>query len=319
MKAAVQTGYGALELRDVERPAPEPGQVLVRVRASSLNAVDWYGFTGRPWLARPMTGLRGPKSPELGHDFAGVVEAVGEGVAGLAAGDRVFGSAAGAFAEYVVPREIVGPMPEGVSFEDAATVPLAGFTALQGLRDHGNLQPGHRVLVNGASGGVGTFAVQIARALGAEVHGVCSSRNVEQARRLGAERVFDYTREDFTRSGERYDLLFDNAGNRSWRSMRRVVARDGAVVLCGGDRGKRLLGPLGHIVRAKLAARLGGPAARFFIAKPNLDDLAVLRELMQAGRLQAVVEERYELARLGDALRRLGAGHLRGKLVITVP
>jgi NADPH:quinone reductase-like Zn-dependent oxidoreductase len=319
VKAALHTRYGALEVRDVQRPALEPGRVLVRVHASSLNAVDWYGFTGRPYVARPMTGLRGPRSTELGHDFAGVVEEVGDGVADLTTGDRVFGSAAGALAEYVVPGEVVARMPAGTSFDEAATVPLAGFTALQGLRDRGGVERGQRVLVNGAAGGVGTFAVQIAKALGAEVHGVCSSRNVEQTRTLGAERVFDYTREDFTRSGERYDVLFDNAGNRSWRSMRRVVARGGAVVLCGGDRRKRMLGPLGHILRAKLAAKLGGPEARFFIANPNVQDLETLRKLVDTGGLRPVIEQRFALAQLEAAFVQIAAGHARSKIVVTVP
>jgi NADPH:quinone reductase-like Zn-dependent oxidoreductase len=266
-----------------------------------------------------MTGLRGPRSTELGHDFAGVVAEVGDGVADLTTGDRVFGSAAGALAEYVVPGEVVARMPAGTSFDEAATVPLAGFTALQGLRDRGGVERGQRVLVNGAAGGVGTFAVQIAKALGAEVHGVCSSRNVEQTRTLGAERVFDYTREDFTRSGERYDVLFDNAGNRSWRSMRRVVARGGTVVLCGGDRRKRMLGPLGHILRAKLAAKLGGPEARFFIANPNVQDLETLRKLVDTGGLRPVIEQRFALAQLEAAFVQIAAGHARSKIVVTVP
>src|SRR5205823_878187 len=189
-----------------------------------------------PYVARPLMGLRKPKSSELGGDFAGVVEAIGDGVDDFEAGDEVYGCESGAFAECVVTTKAVERKPANLSFEEAAAVPLAGFTALQGVRDHAVVQPGQKVLVNGASGGVGTFAVQIAKALGAEVHAVCSTRNVEQARELGADRLFDYTSEDFTRSGERYDVLFDNAGNRSWSSMRRVLAPHGTVVLVGGPR-----------------------------------------------------------------------------------
>ncbi len=318
MRAALVRNYRTLEAAEVERPEPAAGDVLVRVRATSLNAVDWYGFAGRPYLARPLMGLRRPKSSELGADFAGVVEAVGDGVAAFAPGDEVYGSQGGAFAEYVIANKAVAPKPRNLSFAEAAAVPLAGFTALQGLRDHGALEPGQRVLVNGASGGVGTFAVQVARALGAEVDAVCSTRNIEQARALGAARVFDYAREDFTRSGARYDILFDNAGNRSWRSMRRVLEPDGRVVLVGGPREKRLLGPLGHVARVTLLARLGARTAGFFIAKPNGADLATLCTLVEAGLVKPVVERRYSFAQIAEAMRAMGEGHARGKLVVTL-
>ena len=316
MKAAVHTGYGAVEVREVERPAPGEGEVLVRVHASSLNAVDWYGYSGRPYFGRLMSGLRGPKAPELGHDFAGVVESLGAGVDGFAPGDEVFGSAHGAYAEYVVAGEKVAPKPRSLSFDEAATIPLAGYTALQGLRDHGGVQRGTRVLVNGASGGVGLFAVQIAKTLGAHIDAVCSTRNVEQARAHGADRVFDYTREDFARSGERYDVLFDNAGNRSWAATRRVLGADGTVVLVGGPRNP-MFGPLGHIVRAKLAAKAGRRRAVFFIAKPNRADLETLRELAEAGSLRPVIQERYDLAQVADAFRAMD-GHARAKIVVTM-
>ena len=237
-------------------PEPGEGELLVRVHATSLNAADWYAFSGRPYVARPLMGVRRPRSSETGIDFAGVVAAVGDGTTGFAVGDAVYGCQNGAFAEYVLVAKAVARKPANLSFEEAAAVPVAGVTALQGLRDHGGGRPGQKVLVNGAAGGVGTFAVQIAKALGADVHAVCSTRNVEQTRELGATRVFDYTREDFARSGERYDVLFDNAGNRSWRSMRTVLASDGTVVLVGGPREKRWFGPLGHIARARLAATL---------------------------------------------------------------
>jgi NADPH:quinone reductase-like Zn-dependent oxidoreductase len=316
MKAALAPTYGSLVMREVEKPEPGEGEVLVRVHATSLNAVDWYGVNGRPYFARAMTGLRKPKSSEAGSDFAGVVEAVGAGVDGLVPGDEVYGSQGGAFAEYVVASKAVGPKPANLSFEEAAAVPVAAFTALQGLRDHGGVRPGQTVLVNGASGGVGTFAVQVAKALGATVHAVCSARNVAQARELGADRVFDYTHEDFTRSGERYDVLFDNAGNRSWRSMCRVLAPNGTVVLVGGPR-KRVLGPLGHIIRIMLASKLSGRKAQFFIAKPNRDDLAALRDLIEAGKVKPVIEQRYELAQIDKAMREMN-GHARAKRVVTV-
>jgi NADPH:quinone reductase-like Zn-dependent oxidoreductase len=318
MRAALLARYGSLELIEVEKPTPAPGQLLVRVRATSVNAVDWYGYSGRPYAARPLMGIRKPKSSELGGDFAGVVEAIGDGVEGFAPGDEVFGCDSGAFAEYVVVDDVVEPKPANLSFDEAAAVPVAGFTALQGLRDHAGVQPGQKVLVNGAAGGVGTFAVQVAKALGAEVHAVCSTTNVEQARELGADRVFDYTREDFTRSGVRYDVLFDNAGNRSWASMRRVLEPNGTVVLVGGPRQKRLLGPLGHIVRVKLAARFGSRTALFFIAKPNRTDLAALRDLIETGKVKPVIEQRYDLAQITTAMHELNDGHARAKIVVTV-
>jgi NADPH:quinone reductase-like Zn-dependent oxidoreductase len=318
MKAARVEKYGSIAVGDVEKPAPAVDEVLIRVHATSVNAVDWYGFKGRPYAGRLLMGLRKPKSSELGGDFAGVVEAVGDAVDDFEPGDEVYGCDGGTFAEYVVATPVVERKPANLSFEEAAAVPVAGFTALQGLRDHGGVQPGQLVVVNGASGGVGTFAVQIAKALGAEVHAVCSTHNVEQARQLGADRVFDYTSEDFTRSGVRYDVFFDNAGNRSWRSMRRVLAPDATVVLVGGPRHRRLLGPLGHIVRIKLAARLGRRTASFFIAKPNRADLAVLRDLLEAERVRPVVEQRYELAQIAEAMRWMGEGHARGKTVVTV-
>jgi NADPH:quinone reductase-like Zn-dependent oxidoreductase len=316
MKAAVAPRYGSLVIREVPRPEPAAGEVLVRVHATSLNAVDWYGLNGRPYAARPLMGLLKPKSSEGGSDFAGVVEAVGVDVEDLAPGDQVYGCQGGAFAEYVVAGRAVERKPANLSLEEAAAVPVAAFAALQGLRDHGGVKPGQQILVNGASGGVGTFAVQIAKALGASVHAVCSTRNVDQAQELGADRVFDYTREDFTRGGARYDVLFDNAGNRSWLSMRRVLAPSGTVVLVGGPR-KRLLGPLGHVIRITLASKLSGRKAVFFIAKPNRDDLATLRDLIEAGEVTPVIEQRYELAQVADAMRAMN-GHARAKIVVTV-
>jgi len=317
MKAVVVERYGRLEQEEVPKPTPAADEVLVRVRAAAVNALEWYMVSGRPWLARPMTGIRRPRSPEFGSDFAGVVEAVGDGVSGLAAGDDVYGSRHGALAEYVVATA-VERMPASLSFEEAAAVPVAGLSALQGLRDHGGVRPGRKVLVNGAAGGVGTFAVQIAAALGAEVHAVCSAGNVGQSEALGASRVYDYEREDFARSDERYDVVLDVAGNRSWRSTRRVLVPDGIVVLVGGPRGRRLAGPLGHVARILLAARLGRRRATFFIAKPNRADLTALRELIESGHVRPVIERRYELDELGDAIEAMRSGHASGKHVVTV-
>ena len=254
----------------------------------------------------------------IGHDFAGTVEAVGKDVTDLQPGDDVFGGASDRFAEYVCAQKGVALKPANLTFEEAAAVPVAALSALQGLRDHGQLQPGQKVLVNGASGGVGTFAVQIAKALGADVTAVCSTRNVEQARSLGADRVIDYTREDFTRGGERYDVILDVSGTKSWSRYRRVMNPDATLVMVGAPKTNRLLGPLGHIIRLKLAAWRGSQKAVFFIAKFNRPDMDVLRELLESGKVKPVVEKRYELSEVADALRYLGEGHAQGKLVIKV-
>ena len=322
MKAVIRDKYGppdVLRLQEVEQPELTDDAVLVRVRAASVNRVDWYDVTGTPWIARPMTGLRGPKSRPTGRDFAGTVEAVGKDVTDLRPGDDVFGGkkGGGSFAEYVcVPTE-VARKPVGLTFEEAAAVPVAALTALQGLRDHGELQPGQKVLVNGASGGVGTFAVQIAKALGAEVTAVCSTRNVEQARSLGADHVIDYTREDFTRSGRRYDVILDVAGTKSWSQCRHVLNANATLVIVGG-KGSRLMGPLGHILKMRVAALRGSQKAVFFVAKLHGPDLDVLRELLESGDVKPVVERRYELGEVADALRYMGEGHAQGKLVINV-
>jgi NADPH:quinone reductase-like Zn-dependent oxidoreductase len=321
MKAVLRKDYGepeTLELGEAARPELKDDSVLVRVQASSVNRLDWYFTTGRPWIARLQLGLRAPKSPLIGADFAGTVEAAGKDVTDLAVGDEVYGSRAGAFAEYVVARDGVARKPANLSFQDAAAVPVAGITALQGLRDKAKLQPGQKVLVNGASGGVGTFAVQIAKALGAEVTAVCSTAKVEQARELGADRVIDYTREDFTRSAEHYDVLFDNAGTRSWRACKRVLARDATVVLAGGPKKNRLFGPIGHFVAVRLGAAVSSQIACTFLADVNPADLGLLRELIEAGKVKPVVERRYELREIAEALRYIGEGHARGKVVVSV-
>jgi len=323
MKAIVRNTYGppdVVELQEIEKPVAADDEVLVRVRAASVNPADWYSMTGTPSVARVQMGLRRPKSNRLGVDFAGQVEAVGKNVTQFRPGDEVFGGRDGAFAEYVAVRaaRAVVPKPANLTFEQAAAVPVAALTALQGLRDKGQLQPGQAVLINGASGGVGTFAVQIAKALGAEVTGVCSTRNVDLVRSLGADHVIDYPREDFTRSERRYDLLLDVAGSRSWSEYRRVLNPQATLVIVGGPKGNRLLGPLSHIVTLRLAAVRGSQKAGFFIAKFNQPDMGVLRELLEAGKVTPVIDRRCELNEIADALRYLGEGHAQGKIVVTV-
>jgi NADPH:quinone reductase-like Zn-dependent oxidoreductase len=319
MHAVVRDTYGppeVLRLEQVEKPDLTDDGVLVRVHAASLARGDWYSLKGL-YVGRAELGLRRPKTRFVGADFAGTVEAVGPDVTGFEPGDEVFGGRSGACAEYVCARSIA-LKPAHVTFEEASAVPTSALTALQGLRDRGQLEPGQKVLINGASGGVGLFAVQIAEALGADVTAVCSTRNVELVRSLGADRVVDYTREDFTRGDERYDVLFDNAGSRSWRECKRVLKPNARVVLVGGQMGGPVLGPLGHVIRMKLAALLGSRKAVFFVAKFNQPDMEVLRELLEAGKVKPVVDRRYPLSEIADAFRYLGEGHAQGKVVISV-
>lgn len=322
MRAVVHHRYGSpdvLELVELERPTPADDEVLVRVRATSVNATEWYSLVSIP-LMRVQMGLRRPKDPRLGADFAGVVEAVGSARTDFAPGDEVYGGRNGAFAEYVCVKDAIAPKPANLSFEQAAAVPIAGITALQALRDHGRLQPGESVLVNGASGGVGTFTVQIAKALGAgHVTAVCSTQNVEQARSLGADRVIDYTRDDFTREeAGMHDVLLDVAGGRSYASIRRVLKPGGRFVMVGAPRGGRLLGPLAHLAKMKLASLGRSPKAAFFIAKLTRADLLVLNEMLEAGTVTPVIEKTYPLSEIADAMSHLGEGHARAKIVVTV-
>jgi NADPH:quinone reductase-like Zn-dependent oxidoreductase len=313
--------YGSpevLTLREVDKPAVADDGVLVRVRAASVNPVDWHTMTGTPYMARLQAGLRKPKSEFLGVDFAGTVEAVGQSVNGLQPGDEVFGARNGALGEYVCARKAVVRKPANVTFEEAAAVPVAAVSALQGLRDKGRLQTGQSVVINGASGGVGTFAVQIAKALGAEVTAVCSTRNVEIARSLGADHVIDYSKEDFTRNGRRHDLILDIAGNRSWSDCRRVLTDNGTLVFVGGPKTNRLIGPLGHCLKVLMASLPGSRDVKLFLAQVTKEDLTSLGELLEAGKMKPVIERRYELADAAEALRHLGEGHAQGKLVITV-
>ena len=320
MKAIVCSSYGrpdVLELAEVEKPDFADDLVLVKVRAASVNPADWYGVAG-PLIVRPSTGLFKPRSDRTGIDFAGTVEAVGKNVTHVSPGDDVFGARSGALAEYVTVRDAIVAKPANLTFEEAAAVPVAAITALQGLRDKGHLQAGQQVLINGASGGVGTFAIQIAKARGAEVTAVCSTGNVEQARSLGADQVIDYTREDFTRSDRRYDLLLDVAGGKSWSQLRRVLTQDATVVIVGAQK-RRLVGPIGHIVRLRVASLLrGSQKAVFFIAKTNRADMEILRELLETRKVKPVVDRTYELAETADAFRYLGEGHARGKVIVTV-
>jgi NADPH:quinone reductase-like Zn-dependent oxidoreductase len=321
MKAIVSDRYGldALELREVERPVIEDHQVLVRVHASSVNPAEWYRVTG-PLFARIPNAWRKPKQKEVGGDLAGRIEAVGRDVKEFQPGDEVFGTTLGAWAEYARSREPrLVLKPANVSFEEAAAVPIAATTALQALRDHGRVQPGQKVLINGASGGVGTFAVQIAKSFGAEVTAVCSTRNVAVIRSLGADHVVDYTQEDFTqRSGDRHDLMLDIAGSRSFKEFRRTLTPEATVVVVGARMSNQGLGPLSHVIGTRLASLGRSQTVKFFIAKITKEDLVVLQELLEAGKVRSVIDRRYGLGETADALRYLGEGHARGKVVITV-
>ncbi|MGW4895482.1 NAD(P)-dependent alcohol dehydrogenase [Kitasatospora sp. NPDC004240] len=327
MKAVVQDRYGppdVLRVEEVERPAVADGEVLVRVHAAAVNARDWHIVRGDPKVARLAFGRGRPKARIRGRDFAGRVEAVGAGVRRLRPGDEVFGDlgdADGAFAEYVAaPEHLVCPKPAGLTFAQAAALPLAGNTALMGLRDVGGLREGQRVLVNGASGGVGTFAVQIAKALGAEVTGVCSTRNLELVRSLGADHLVDYTREDFTRGGGRYDLVLDLVGNRSLAEYGRALAPGGTLVLSGGGvfEGGSLFGPVGLILRARLLSPFLRRRILVLTEKPGGENLATLGELAGSGRVTPVIDRTYPLEQVPEAIRYLEVEHARAKVVITL-
>lgn len=324
MKAVVQDRYGSadtLEFRDIDKPVPGDDEVLVRVYAASVNAYDWHYMHGDPKIARAVFGLRRPKARVRGRDFAGRVEAVGGAVTDLEPGDEVFGEADGAFAEYVCARAgDVGPKPAGLTFEQAAAIPLAGNTALIGLRDRARLRSGERLLINGASGGVGTFAVQIAKAYGAHVTAVCRTRNMDLVRSLGADQVIDYTREDFTRAGQRYHAVLDLVGNRSLGELRRVLTPTGTLVLSGGGvfEGGSLIGPMGLFFRRQLMAPFVRQRLLDLPAKQNRANLATLRELAETGSIAPVVERTYPLSEAAEAVRYLEVEHARAKIVVTV-
>jgi NADPH:quinone reductase-like Zn-dependent oxidoreductase len=322
MKAIVYYQYGSpdvLKLEEIDKPTPKEDEVLVRVYASSVNPAEWYSMTGL-YIARLGAGLLKPKETRLGTDFAGVVEAVGAQVTQFQPGDEVFGARHGAFAEYVCvgAERAVVRKPANVTFAQAAAVPLAALTALQGLRDYGQLQAGQQVLSNGASGGVGAFAVQIAKALGAEVTGVCSTRNVERVRSLGADHVIDYTREDFTRSTRRYDLFLDNAGSRSWAECQRVLQPKANFVIVGGPKGNRWIGPLSRVINVRLAGLWASQKVTFFVAKLTKADLTILQEMMATGKVTPAIDRQFPLSESAEAMRYLGTGHAQAKVVITM-
>jgi NADPH:quinone reductase-like Zn-dependent oxidoreductase len=320
MKAIVQHRYGkpedVLELRDdVEKPVPEDDRILVRVRASSVNAGDWRRVRATPAFVRLVEGLRKPKTPGLGGDASGVVEAVGKDVTDLKVGDEVYGIRTGAYAEYLTSK-MFARKPANLTFEQAAAVPVAGITALQALRDHGKLQPGQKVLINGAGGGVGTFAVQIAKAIGGDVTAVTSTGNVELVRSLGADRVIDYTREDFRKSGQRYDLVIDIGGTPSLSTLRGALAPGGRLVLVGA--GKGVAGPLGRMALGLVRSRILRQRITGFIAKVNKEDLAALRELIEAGKVMPVVDRTFPLSDLARAMTYVETERARGKVVISI-
>ena len=320
MKAIVQTAYGSpdvFELREIEKPVVDDDGVLVRVRAASVNALDWHLMRGTPSIIRLTTGLRRPKSPVPGVDVAGHVEAVGRNVKRLQPGDEVFGMRSGAFAEYVCGKERnFVPKPERLTFEQAAAIPVAAETALQGLRDKGQIQPGQKVLINGASGGVGTFAVQVAKSFGADVTGVCSPRNVDMVRSIGADRVIDYTREDFTRDGQHYDLIFDVAWSHPLSDCRRLLNPHGTLVLAGqSSREKPSVLPF---LLTPVVSRLLGRKQVTFIAKHSNADLLAVNELVDAGKVTPVIDRSFPLREVPEAIRYLGEGHPRAKVVISV-
>lgn len=320
MKAFVHDRYGSpdvLELRDIPKPEATEERVLVRVRATSVNAHDWHMLRGRPFLARLGGGLRRPTSTIQGLDVAGVVEDIGPDVTDLKPGDEVFGSRLGAFAEYVSGRNFV-PKPAGLTFEQAAAIPTVGFTALQALRDKGHVQPGQRVLVNGAGGGVGSMAVQLAKAFGAEVTAATSTDNLELVRSLGADHIIDYTRDDFTRRGQRYDLILDPGANRPLLSMRRALAADGTLVLIAPGAGN-WIGPVVRIAGAALVSRFSNQTMRAFLADVSRDDLLVLKDLIEAGKVRPVIDRTYPFEEIPEAIRYVESGAARGKVVITVP
>jgi NADPH:quinone reductase-like Zn-dependent oxidoreductase len=324
MKAIVncQYGVGSLELRQLEKPSPNDNEVLVRVRAASINPVDGHMIRGS-WMMRPMSGLRKPKNTRFGTDFAGTVEAVGKDVTNFKSGDEVFGAKNGAIADYIcvkADRAIV-MKPNNITFEQAGSVAVAGLTALQGLRDKGRIQAGQKVLINGASGGVGTFAVQIAKAFGAEVTGVCSTHNVDLVKSIGADHVIDYTREDFIKTDQRYDMIYDLVGNHSFSERREILTPNGICVLAGvGGAGLhpgmwgRVLGNFATVFKSKFTSQ----KFVFYIAKLTNDDLNVLRDLMQSGKVAPVIDRTYKISETQDAVRYLEEGHARGKVVITV-
>lgn len=325
MKAVVRRCYGppeVLRIEDVEKPVPADDQVLVKVRAASVNPADWHFVRAKPYVIRIGSGIGKPKNSRVGIDFAGVVEAVGKDVTRFKPGDEVFGGKFGALAEYVTVTE-QGSMvvkPANLTFEQAGAVHVAALTALQALRDRGQVKPGQKVLINGASGGVGTFAVQIAKWLGAEVHGVCSSRNAEMVRSLGADRIFDYKREDFTESGQLYDVVLDNVGNRALLDVRRVLKPQGKYILIGGggpDEGP-WVGVFVGAIKAWVVSLFVDQEMGMFISDSSTADLEILSGLMQSGKVTPIIDRTYPMTEVVEAMRYLEEGHARAKVVVTI-
>jgi len=325
MKAIVQERYGTsevLELRDIDKPVIGEGEVLVRVRAAGVNPADWAIVGGLPYIARPIYGMGKPKNRVRGTDVAGEVEAVGASVTRFRPGDAVFGwcgHLGGAFAEYVsVSEDALVLKPANLTFEQAAAVSMAGTVALLAVRDYGKVQAGQKVLINGASGGIGTFAVQIAKSLGAEVTGVCSTRNVDLVRSIGADHVIDYTKEDFTRTGQRYDFILDNVANRSLPDLQRALTPTGTLVPNGGGFDHRWVAGAGRLLSAKVSFMFGSQSVGTFIASPKQENLVALRELIEAGKVTPVIDRTYPLSETRQAIDHVGGGHARGKVVVAV-
>lgn len=317
MKAILQTDYGqpeVLKFADIDKPEIKDHEILVRVRAAGLHAGDYFCLTGNPFLVRFVVGFPKPKNFVPGLDFAGEVEMVGKNVTKLKIDDKVFGSGKGACAEYAgASQETVVKMPENLSFEQAAAVPTSALAALHGLRDAGTVQAGQKVLINGASGGVGTFAVQIAKSFGAEVTGVCSSNHVEMVKAIGADFVIDYTKEDFTKSDTQYDLVLDNVANRSFSDIQRVLSPQGKVLPNSGHAG------LSYVIKASFRSMVNRQQGKPYVSSPNQKDLLVLKELLQSGKIKPVIDKTYTLDKTPEALGYIGDGHAGGKVVITIP
>jgi len=325
MKAIVQNGYGSaelLELREIEKPTIAANEVLVRVRAAGVNPGDWAIVGGLPYIARPIYGMGKPKNPVRGSDVAGEVETVGASVTRLRPGDAVFGwsgNLGGAFAEYAsVSEDALVPKPANLTFEQAAAIPMAGTVALLAIRDHGKVRAGQKVLVNGASGGIGTFAVQIAKSLGAEVTGICSTRNVDLVRSIGADHVIDYTKVDFTRTGQRFDFILDNVANRSLSELRRALTPKGTLVPNGGGFDHRWVASGGRLIRAKLLFAFASQNVQTFIASSKQQNLVALSDLIEAGKVVPVIDRTYPLSETPQAIAYVGQGHARGKVIISL-
>jgi NADPH:quinone reductase-like Zn-dependent oxidoreductase len=322
LKAIVYHNYGSpavLSLTEIEKPAPTENEVLIKVRAASINPLDWHFMRGTPYVVRLMTGFGKPKIPRLGADYAGVVEEIGKSVTKFKPGDHVFGSSHGSFAEYVCSSEnTIAGMPENITFEKAAAVPVASLTALQGLRDKGHIKQGQDVLVNGASGGVGTFAVQIAKAFGAEVTGVCSTRNMEMVRSIGATHIFDYTQKDFTRGEQRFDIILDTVGNHSLSAIRRVLKPEGTHLGVGGPSGRWKMGLTQSIIGGLLSLFVSQNFTTFIANSKQEEDLIFIRDLIETGSVTPVIDREYRLDEVPEAIHYMEQGHTQGKVVVKV-